>query len=151
MEAQFVKAFFLGALTAEKPMAFSKALNEVYVHAPEEMEKNESSLKAEWDQLSKNLKAEMTRLLDDEGKEDLEFLKDAQENMDHYLTGLSLSGTTMDSCKNEELADLLDEMEDVVLDLETYIMEENYKANETKEFKEIIVSLWSDMIQAQSL
>lgn len=151
MEAQFIKAFFLGALTAEKPMPFEKAVDEVFVHAPEEKEKQHSSLKTEWDHLTKNLSLEMKRLIDDEGKDDLEFLKNAQENMDYYLTGLSLSGTTMESCKNEDLAEILDEMEDVVLDLETYLMEEDFKASETKEFKEIILSLWEDMIQVQSL
>lgn len=151
METQFVKAFFLGTLTAEKPLTFAKAIDEVFVHAPEDKPAHETALKTEWENLSKNLKLEMTRLLDDEGKDDLEFLKDAQENLDHYLTGLSLSGTTMDSCKNEELADLLDEMEDVVLDLEAYIQEENFNASETKEFKEIVLSLWGDVLETQSL
>ncbi|MFY7994344.1 MAG: hypothetical protein ACOVP4_13685 [Bacteriovoracaceae bacterium] len=151
METQFIKAFFLGALTAEKPMPFNLAMDEVFVHAPEDKPQFEAPLKTEWENLSKNLKQEMTRLIDDEGKDDIEFLKNAQENLDYYLTGLTLSGTSMDSCENEDFADLIDEMEDVVLDLEAYIQEEDFKETETKEFKEIVLSLWSDVIETQSL
>ncbi len=151
MDTQFIKAFFLGALTAEKPMPFAKAIDEVFVNTPEDKTKFEAPLKAEWDGLSKNLRQEMAALMNDEGKDDLEFLKLAQENLDYYLTGLSLSGTSLDSCSNEDFSDLIDEMEDVVLDLEEYIQEENFQADETKEFKEIVLGLWTEVVETQSL
>ena len=147
METTTTKAFFLGALTAQNPMSFNKAVDEIFVGAPEAKNGKEEILKTEWDKLSGNLKTEMSTLMKADGLDDIEFLKLAQESMDYYLTGLSLAGTNMETCKNEELADLLDEMEDVVLDLEEYIQEEKFQASETKEFKEVVVSLWNDVVE----
>ena len=151
MESQNIRAFFLGTLTAERPMPFHKAVDEIFVAAPEDKAQFEADLKKEWDSISTNLKTEMINLMDDKGMSDIDFLKVAQENLDYYLTGLSLSGTTMETSSDEDFSDLLDEMEDVVLDLEEYIMEEKFEATETKEFKEVVQSLWTDMIEARSL
>lgn len=151
MESQNIRAFFLGTLTAENPMPFHKAVDEIFVAAPEDKAQFEADLKKEWDSITTNLKTEMIQLMDDKGMSDIDFLKVAQENLDYYLTGLSLSGTNTESSSDEDFADLLDEMEDVVLDLEEYIMEEKFEANETKEFKEVVQSLWTDMIEARAL
>ncbi len=47
-----VRAFFLGALTADKPLPFNKALEELLSEAPEAQKALEPHLKTLWDKLN---------------------------------------------------------------------------------------------------
>ena len=69
------------------------------------------------------------------------------DQLDFYLTALSLSGTNVESCKNEELGDLIDELEDAVMDLDEYLSEDSPNASEGMELKEMLMETWQNFIK----
>jgi hypothetical protein len=141
-----VKAFFLGAMSAQKPMTFPKALEELLSPAPEEKAKLEGELKVLWEELSKNRPAELQKLFPEE-KDTLTFLTLAKDQIDYFLTAMSLAGTSYDTVQNEEIAGILDEMEDNVMDLDEYVTQENPDKAEGEELKEFILQTWEDFLR----
>lgn len=146
MNVSHIKAFFLGALSAEKPMPFNKAMEELLSEAPEAKTELEGELKALWDDLLKNKPAELQRIFP-EAANDKEFLEQAKDQLDFYLTAMSLSGTHTESVKNEDLADLIDELEDTVMELDEYLSEEELDADKGKELRANLLEVWTEYLQ----
>ena len=145
-----VKAFLLGVLTAQKPLAFPKAIEEMLSATPEATKTLEAELKILWDYLLQNKSSELKILLP-KATNLTDFLTQAKDQMDFYLTGLGLSGTNVESCKNEDVADLLDELEDSVMDMDEYLSEENPDLTEGEELKEMLLETWKDYLKAAKL
>ena len=146
MSIAHIKAFFLGVLSAEKPMPFNLAMNEMLSEVPEAAKSLEPELKKLWDDLVKNKPAELQSLFPESS--DLKvFLASAKDQLDFFLTAMSLSGTNTESCKNEDVADLIDELEDTVMDLDEYLSEDDADADEGKELKEMLLEAWQDYIR----
>lgn len=146
MSIAHIKAFFLGVLSAERPLPFVKAVEEMMAETPEAVKELEPELKKLWDELVKNKPAELQKLFP--VSSDLkEFLSNAKDQLDFYLTALSLSGTNTETCKNEDVADLIDELEDTVMDLDEYLSESNADEAEGEELKELLLEAWQDYLR----
>ena len=149
MTIAHIKAFFLGVLTAERPLPFKKAVEEMMAETPEAIPELEGELKILWDDMVKNKPAELQKLFPVSG--DLkEFLTTAKDQLDFYLTALSLSGTNTETCKNEDVADLIDELEDTVMDLDEYLSEAEPDEAEGEEIKELLLEAWQDYLRTSS-
>lgn len=143
MSEQQVKAFLLGTLCAEKPMPIERAIEELMAENPEAKDLLAAPLKDTWEGLKKNLKKELGLMFSQE--EDLiAFMEMARDQLDYFLTGMSLSGTNLDSCKNPELMEFIDELEDTVEDLDDFLSDSEPSAEDGEEFKEFLLGTWAD-------
>lgn len=149
MNINHIKAFFLGVMSAQKPMPFKNAVEEMLTEAPEAAKALNDELKNLWDDLQKNKPAELQKLFP-ENSNTVEFLSNAKEQLDFFLTALALSGTHAETIENEDLADLVDELEDTVMDLDEYLTEETNEA-ESAEFKELLLETWQDYLRTSKL
>lgn len=141
-EAQ-VKAFFLGILCAEKPLNFSKALSEILSETPEAKSALETPLKNLWDELNRNLKSELINMFPHE-KDVTHFLQTSKDQLDFFLTGMSLSGTHSESCKDEELGEFINELEDMVEDVEDYLGDDEADEEDGQDIKEFLLDSWKE-------
>ena len=146
MNISHIKAFFLGVMCAEKPMPFNKAVEEMLSEAPEAAKLLEGELKVLWDDLLKNKPAELQKLFP-ASKDTKEFLMQAKDQLDFFLTAMSLSGTHTESVKNEDLADLIDELEDTVMELDEHLSEDDLNAEESEELKEALLETWTEYLE----
>lgn len=143
---ELTKAFFLGVLSAERPLPFIKAAEELLSENPEAFKDVEIELKVIWDELVKNKPAELEKLL--LGSKDLkEYLTQVKDLLDYYLTALSLSGTNTENCSSEDMADLIDELEDTVMDLDEYLSEEKPDIEEGEELREMLMETWLEYLK----
>lgn len=134
MSEMQVKAFFLGVLCAEKPMPAHKAIDELLSEVPDSKKDIEAALKALYDELKSNLKFELQGMFP-EGLHVREFMDIAKDQLDYFLTAMSLSGTNMETCDDEELAELIDELEDTVEDMEDFLDDKEASDKDGEEFK----------------
>lgn len=141
-EAQ-VKAFFLGILCAEKPMPFAKGLEELLAEVPDAKRTLEAPLKVLWDELRTNLKFELDHMFPEEDNI-VTFMEISKDQLDFFLTAMSLSGTSTDSCDDEELAELIDELEDTIEDMEEYLEDKDATKEDGENFKEFLLATWAD-------
>lgn len=141
-----VKAFFLGAMLADKPMSFAKALDEMLSEAPDAM-----SLKVDfeniWKDVEKNKVAELENLFP-EVRDNRSFLAVAKDQLDYFLTALALAGTNIENCKDETVADVLDELEDIVFDLDDYLAEDDDSV-EGDDLKDMLKDIWNEYLIAK--
>lgn len=145
MTADQVKAFFLGVLCAEKPMPFNKVLEELFDEAPEAKKALESELRTLWDELSRNTKKGLSEMFPQE--EDVRaFIEIAKDQLDYFLTAMSLSGTNTESCDDEDLAELIDELEDTVADMDDYLSDEEPTDNDGEDFKGLLLDTWKEFV-----
>ncbi len=146
MSIAHIKAFFLGVLSADKPMPFHMAVSEMLSEVPEAAKSLEPELKKLWDELVKNKPAELQAIFPASSNLK-EYLSNAKDQLDFYLTAMSLSGTNVETCKNEDVADLIDELEDTVMDLDEYVSDDNADADEGEELKEMMLEAWQDYLR----
>ena len=141
-EAQ-VKAFFLGVLCAEKPLPYPKALEELLAETPDAKKELEAPLKVLWDKCQANLKAELEKMFPQE--DDITaFMELAKDQLDYFLTAMSLSGTNTESCQDEELAELIDELEDTVEDMDEFLSDSHATKEDGDDFKEFLLGTWAE-------
>lgn len=141
-EAQ-VKAFFLGVLCAEKPLTFGRALEELLSETPEAMTELGVPMKEFWDHISKNIKTELESIFPHE--EDVHnFIEVAKDQLDYFLTGMSLSGTNTESCDDEGLAEFIEELEDTVEDMDDFLADSEATAEDGEDFKEFLLDAWKE-------
>jgi hypothetical protein len=141
-EAQ-VKAFFLGVLCAEKPMPFPKALDEILSETPEAKKELEADFKKLYEHLKTNLKAELEKMFPEESEINA-FMEIAKDQLDYFLTAMSLSGTNTESCKDEDLAELIEELEDTVEDMDDFLSDSEATPEDGNDFKEFLIGTWAD-------
>lgn len=131
-----VKAFFLGILSADRPMSFDKAYDELLEGEAQDLK---PEFKKFWDELQskrgQELKALFSQGLD---------LGTIKEQLDYFLTSLSLSGTNAETVKDEDLAEILEELEDLVMDLDDVMAEGT--PEEGEEIKEVLMEVWKDFV-----
>jgi hypothetical protein len=143
-----VKAFFLGILCAEKPMPFAKAFEELLTEAPEGRDELEAPLGELWDKLAKNLKGELLNMFpaDPEIRSWIDLAKD---QLDFFLTGMSLSGTNLETCDDEELAGFIDELEDTVEDMDDFLADSEASPEDGEDFREFLLDAWKEFAEAK--
>lgn len=138
-----VKAFFLGVLCAEKPLPYPKALDELLADTPGAKSELEAPLKTLWETLQKNMKRELEKMFPDE--DDIHtFIEVSKEQLDFFLTGMSLSGTNTDSCDDEELAGFIEELEDTVEDMDDFLADSEATDEDGEDFKEFLLDAWKE-------
>jgi hypothetical protein len=140
-----IRAFFLGVLSAERPLPFSKALEELLSQTPEAKPALEAPLKTLWEELSKDLPTALAALFPEQNNLQ-SFMEMAKDQLDYFLTALSLSGTNTENCKNAQFAELIDELEDTVEDLDDYLTEEG-DPEDGEDFKEFLLGTWNDLVE----
>lgn len=140
-----INAFFLGALHAEKPLPFDKAITEVL---EEENEALSTELKSYFDEL-KAKRAQETKTIFPQFKSDQEFLSVAREQLDYFLMGMSLAGTHGEACSDTDVGELIDELEDTVLELDEYLSVENPEKDDTDDIKTFLMETWEDFIKSK--
>lgn len=127
-----LRSFFLGGLSAKTPLDLNKALEEIFSEEPEAR----AALEPQINELYLNLKVTHKSELGDLISEDLET---SFENLDFFLTGLSIAGTHPDSVEGE-YRDILEDLEDLVMDLEEYLETQNEE--EKEELTNALLGTW---------
>lgn len=137
-----IRAFYLGTFMADKPVPFKTAMEEVLMEAEVDDYKIwEKDMKALHDQVKGNIQAEMKKLIVDEA--DLKsFLQTSLGRLDYFLTGYAVSGATAD----EDSAELVEELEDTVLDLEDYLADESSTKENGMELKKLTLDTWKELV-----
>ena len=143
-----VKAFFLGVLSAETPLFFSKALDELLSSTPEAKTALEHSLLEIWNELQKDPKNGLKTMIPVEA-DSLKFLEVTKDQLDYFLTGMSLSGTHSENCKNQVLANFINDLEDAVEDMDDLLADENYSEDEAHQLKEFLIEIWSEFTDSK--
>ncbi len=136
-----VKAFFLGILCAEKPLPYPKALTELLSETPEAKAKLEDPLKSVWDELHKNLKSELKKMFPDESDTRI-FVELAKDQLDFFLTAMTLSGTNADNCEDEELGEFINMLEELVEDMEDFLADSEASEEDGEDFREFLLDNW---------
>lgn len=136
-----IKSFFLGALVADKPMNFSKAFDELMSESLQKA-KFESTLKEYWEELNSNKVKELNSLFAPGLN-----LEVAKDQLDYFLTAMALAGTTSESCRNEEIIEILEGLEDLVMDMDDLLAEGNLES--TEELTEDLINLWQGFLESK--
>lgn len=138
MTVPSVKAFFLGTLFAQKPLAFPKALEELLAENQDERTKLESELKKLWDELTKNKHKSLADLLDKD-------LQEAVDQVDYFILGMNAAGTFIDDLENDEEVEIFEELEELVMEVEETFAEKGPTVP-MKETEEHLRSVWKDFV-----
>ena len=129
-------------------MNFGKTLEELLSETPEAKVALEKDLKTLWDELQKNVAKGLEGMFPAK-KDTKQFLEMAQNHLDYFLTSMSLSGTNSESCKNEELAELIEELEDTIADFEEYLSDDKASKSDGEDYKEFLIATWADFIETK--
>lgn len=137
-----IRAFYLGTFMADKPVPFKTAMEEVLMEAEiDDLKPWEKDMKALHDQVKANVPGEMKNLIADEA--DLKsFLQTSLGRLDYFLTGYAVSGATDD----EDTAELVEELEDTVLDLEDYLADDTATKENGLELKKLTLETWKELV-----
>ena len=148
VSADHIKAFFLGVFSAEKPMPYSKALTEILADTPEYEGELSPELKILWAQIEKDQKKELASMFPTTA-EVVPFLESSLTLLDYFLTGMSLSGTNSDSCKDEELLEFVEVIEEFTEDLDEYLSEDKPTLEEGEVLKKFLLDNWNEFINSK--
>lgn len=143
-----VKAFMLGIHCADRPMPFNKAMDELFSEIPEARAEMESELKNLWDETHSKRQVELANMFT-ETPDLKDWLETSKEQLDYFLTAMSLSGTNVETSENDELTAIIDELEDTIMDMDEYLSEEKPSPEEGEEIKEFLIGTWNDFIEAR--
>lgn len=140
-EAQ-IRAFYLGTFMADRPVPFQTAMEEVLMEAEiDDYKAWEKDMKTLHEQVKGNVHGEMKKLIEDDA--DLKnFLQTSLGRLDYFLTGYAVSGATDD----EDAAELVEELEDTVLDLEDYLADESATKESGLELKKLTLETWKELV-----
>lgn len=143
-----VRAFFLGVLCAEKPLPYHKALTELLSETPEAKQALEVPLKSVWDELHKNLKSELNKMFPDES-DTRSFVELAKDQLDFFLTAMTLSGTNADNCDDEELGEFINMLEELVEDMEDFLADSEASEKDGEDFREFLLDNWKSFANSR--
>jgi uncharacterized protein YgfB (UPF0149 family) len=159
MNAKEVEAFFLGCLSAEKPMKLERAIKELFLEdtkvtvqfeGADARAKIEADLKGLWQELEKELKKRRKNLLLLDGASLKEEVQALSRLGDFFLMGITLAGTSIEDL-DDEAGDLLDEMEDHLLLLDDWMAQEEERLDqkewqeEGQKYKRELIELWGEL------
>jgi hypothetical protein len=147
-EAQ-VKAFFLGMLCAEKIPSTSQAVDEFLSDFPNLRPILTAPLKVEYEQLRHHLKRELESMLPVENEVRV-FIETTKDQLDFFLTGMSLAGTNTEACEDENLAEFIDELEDIVEDMDDFLADSEATSIDGEDFKKFLLELWSEFVASKT-
>lgn len=137
-----IRAFYLGTFIADKPVNFQTAMEEVLMEAEvDDYKAWEKDMRSLYDQVKANVPGEMKDLIQDQA--DLKkFLQDSLGKLDYFLTGYAVSGATDDN----ETAEVIEELEDTVLDLEDYLADDSGTKESGLELKKLTLDTWKELV-----
>lgn len=78
-----------------------------------------------------------------------QFLEISKEQLDYFLTAMSLSGTNVETSDNDDMVGVIDELEEIVMDMDEYLAMEKPSQEEGEEIKEFLLETWNDFIEAK--
>lgn len=145
MNSSQVKAFFLGALCADKPLSFDKALAELLAEGPEARDVLEKDLGALYEELKKDLGKALTEMIVDQ-KDLRMFVEANRDQLDYFLTGLSLAGTNVENAKDEDMAGLIEELEETVEELDDFMADEDADDQVALGYKKFLFETWEEFV-----
>ncbi len=143
---QHIKAFFLGAQTGAKPLSFDQAADELLLGTPEAKGPLKDELQVLWNDLKLKSQTELENLFADHRKIET-YLNSAADLLDFYLTALALAGTTPDTSKNPQVADFLDELEEIMMEIEDTLSAEA-EQDDLDELKTHLKQTWLDYLRS---
>lgn len=137
-----IRAFYLGTFLADRPVPFKTAMEEVLMEAEiDDYKAWEKDMKALHDQVRGDVSGEMKKLLVDQV--DLKaFLQDSLAKLDYFLTGYAISGASDD----KDTAELVEELEDTVLDLEDFLADEGATNESGVELRKLTLDTWKELV-----
>lgn len=165
MDAQDVEAFFLGALSADDPMPYKRALKELFLEdsktpakhdSPESRAKLEAALASLYKDLEKSTEKRRGQLLDVKSGNLAEQVEVMGRRGDFFLMALTLAGADVDEMDDERGA-LLDEMEDHLLLLDEWIAEGSSRSKEPawteegEKYQRELKELWAELQEALTI
>lgn len=118
--AEQARAFFVGAQSADHPLNFGKAIDELLAEHFHTLKDVENDLKGLWENVGSSLKSQAENLFP-EDRDLVTQLTIAEGNLNYFLTAMSLAGTNSENAKNDHMMELIDTLEDLVTDLEDFI------------------------------
>lgn len=137
LSANQLKSFLLGGLSAQSPLTINKALEEIFAEEPEARAALEAPISEYFENLKVTRKSELNDLINED-------LESSFENLDFFLTGLSIGGTTADSVEGE-LKDIIEDLEDLVMDLEEYL-EASDDSDAQEELTSALLGTWEALV-----
>jgi hypothetical protein len=142
-----IKAFFLGSMIGKKPLKTDKAITELLPENPITPPLHAELAKL-WENLNSHKEEELKNLFlkTSEFSTSLEFSK---EQLDFFLTGLGLAGTSADSNEESLLGEILEELEDLVLDMDDYLASHEQTSEETAAIEEDLQTLWTEFLKTR--
>lgn len=133
-----LKSFLLGGLSAHNPLPLDKALEEIFSEEPEAREGLEKEITEFYQNLKVTRKTEVENLINED-------LATSFENLDFFLTGLSIAGTHSDSTDGD-LSTIIEDLEDLVMDLEEFL--ETNESEEAKvELTNALLGTWEALLK----
>lgn len=141
MTEEQIKAFFIGVLCADRPLPCPKAIVELLSETPEAQKKLEQPLQELWNQLQKNLKTELNQLMP-VVEDPRTYVEAAKDQLDFFLTGMALSGTNAENCDDEEFGEFIDELEELVEDMDDFLVDPDASEDDANDFKEFLSENW---------
>lgn len=145
MNSSQVKAFFLGALCADKPLSFDKALTELLAEGPEARDVLEKDLGALYEELKKDLGKSLSEMIVDQ-KDLRMFVEANRDQLDYFLTGLSLAGTNVENAADEEMAGFIEELEETVEELDDFMADEDADDQVALGYKKFLFETWEEFV-----
>lgn len=131
-----LKSFLLGGLSAKTPLALSKALEEIFAEEPDARATLDSQISELFENLKVTRKSELSDLINED-------LANSFENLDFFLTGLSIAGTHSESVEGE-LRDIIEDLEDLVMDLEEFL--ETSPSEDQEELTNALLGTWDALV-----
>ncbi|MBY0518527.1 MAG: hypothetical protein K2P81_16565 [Bacteriovoracaceae bacterium] len=165
MSERSIQAFCIGAMTADDPMPFHKALRELFMEdsqtpvkfeTPAARAAVEKEIQATWKDIEKNLKKRRAQLLDVKGPTLKEEIEEVGRLGDFFLMGLTLAGVSVDD-QDDQVGALLDEMEDHLLLLDEWVADEGTRKDkdvwmeEGQKYRRELSELWGDLQESLDL
>lgn len=133
-----LKSFLLGGLTAKIPLDLDKALEEIFSEEPEARANLEKDIVEFYQNLKVTRQNEVEGLISND-------LGTSFENLDFFLTGLSIAGTHADSVDGE-LGEIIEDLEDLVMDLEEFL-ETDGDAEVKEELTDALLGTWEALLK----
>ncbi len=138
LSANQLKSFLLGGLSAKAPLDLNKALEEIFSEEPEVRPTLEKPIAELFENLKVTRSSEVETLINED-------LNTSFENLDFFLTGLSIAGTHSDSVEGE-LSEIIEDLEDLVMDIEEFL--ETAGAEEDKaELTDALLGTWDALVK----
>lgn len=140
---EIVRAYFLGNFTGKKPLDFETTLKEMITEG--DATSFQTQLEAIFDETRSDYKNQLAALLkpQDSAKD---FLNNAVDTLDYFLTGYASAGASSDAGIEEVCEDL----ESFLLDIEEILAKDSASTEEMDDLKEEVLGAWEELVSQRS-